>query len=95
MPHSQTSDNTNTNNKSWSFRDQIYLCVKDGNNLRNYSCSVYDSFEQADTYYKQNFVSTNGPSTMVSVSRFWPKSVIPHVLRYKLAESFINVKKVD
>lgn len=90
---SQTGDNK-TNNP-WSLRDQIYLCVKDDNSMRNYSCSPYDSFEQADAYYKQNFVSTDGPrpSTMVSISKIWPKAMISHILQYKLADSFINVRK--
>ena len=80
-------DRTNNTNKSW---DQIYLCVKDDNNLRDFTCSPYDSFEQADAYFKQNFDLPRTQSTMIQVSRILPKQMIPHILRYKLAKSFIN-----
>lgn len=72
---------------SWN---QVYLCVKDDNNLRDYSCSPHKSFEQADAYFKQNFKASQ--STMVEVNGFLPKQLLHHVLKYKLANSFINIK---
>ena len=38
---------------SWSW-NQVYLCVKDDNNVRDYSCSPHGSFELANAFFKQN-----------------------------------------
>lgn len=70
--------------------DDIYLCVR--NRFNEFSCSSHDSFEHADAHYKQKLETGNELSTMIPVSKLWPKPLISDVLRYKLSKTFISVK---
>jgi hypothetical protein len=74
---------------TWAW-NRIYLCTKEKSELIRYSCSPYESFEQADSYYKRNHESGT-LSTMVSLPRLLPQSFHQRALEHKLMNTFIKV----
>jgi len=74
---------------AWAW-NRIYLCTKEKNELIRYSCSPYDTYEQADSYFRKNHESGT-LSTMVSLPRVLPQSFHQHALEHKLVHTFIKV----
>ena len=74
---------------------KIYLCVKMRDNIdffsRRYNCIPFDTYEDADTFYDNNYNKNKvESSTMMPVCKYVPSAFHPAILNYKLAKVFIN-----
>ena len=89
-----TTSNIQRQKSSWRYND-YYLCTinNEKNIVKEYVCSIYDSYEQADQHYKNN-VPYKTVSTMFSVSHFMPNFLRPYYLKHKLANTFIRIKEI-
>lgn len=75
----------------------VYLCVKEKEKTEHYSlnfkCIKFDTYEEADTYYKKNYNRRQEEfSTLMPLCRFIPFYFHESVLNYKLSKLFINAE---
>ena len=74
---------------------EVYLCVKDDsslNSLSKFNCKKFDTYEEADTYYKNKYNHNLNLSTMIPMCKFTPKCLQEKILNYKLSKIFIQSK---
>jgi len=77
----------------------VYLCVKKKEKEKkehyslNFKCIKFDTYEEADTYYKKNYNTRQEEySTLMPFCRFIPSHFHEPVLNYKLSKLFINAE---
>lgn len=77
----------------------VYLCVKEKEKEKiehyflNFKCIKFDTFEEADRYYKQKYNRQQAEySTLMPLCRFIPSYFHEPVLNYKLSKLFINAE---
>ena len=71
----------------------VFLCVKDVKRNK-FTCKEFESFLEADKYFKDNHKNTDCHSTMIPVCKFMPIIAKRQVLQYKLANIFNRVSIV-
>ena len=79
---------------------KIYLCVKLRDKMEyfylNYNCIKFDTYEEADKYYKKSFEDkTIESSTMMPVCKYVPEYFHPMILNYKLSKLFIDAHIIN
>ena len=73
---------------------EVYLCVKDDppNSLNTFNCKKFNTYEEADTYYKNKYNHNMNLSTMIPLCKFTPKCLQQKILNYNLSKVFISSK---
>lgn len=69
-----------------SHINDIYLCV-DNNDLpasANWSCYKFNSYEDADDYFKIAHKENKNRTTLLPVCKYTPSHIVPVVLEWKL-----------
>ena len=75
---------------------KIYLCVKLHDKMEcfslNYNCIKFDTYKEADEYYKEKFENNVrvDSSTLMPVCKYIPEYFHPLILNYKLSKLFID-----
>ena len=72
----------------------IFLCVKKNNDY-DFKCKAFISFSEADRYYDKNYKNTDCNSTILSVCKFFPKTIKYYILQYKVGKIFSPISIVD
>jgi hypothetical protein len=69
----------------------IYLCTK-CKYTQNYNCIKFNSYQDADNYYKKYYINNSEDSTIIPVCKYAPFLLHKYILNYKLSQIFINIK---
>jgi hypothetical protein len=75
---------------------EVYLCVsvkenKNNKFLNKFTCKKFDTYEEADKYYKERYDVVN-VSTMLTMCKFTPTCLKEQILNYKLSKIFTQSK---
>lgn len=74
-----------------SYSD-IYLCYKPNKYNKQFKCIKFNSYEDADQYYKENH--SGKQSTLFPVYKYMPQFMKNMSIHYKLSKTFIHIDKI-
>jgi hypothetical protein len=64
---------------------KVYLCTQMPSSW-TYECRMFNSFQEADAYYTQNYETTRPKSTMLDICKYTPLFLHRPILNYKLGK---------
>jgi hypothetical protein len=95
-PNLNPSPNPNPDHSSDPFFD-IMLCVKTTKFKNCFECQRFDSFLKADEYFKNKYTNKSELicSSMIPISKLYPRFMESYVLEYKLSKQFNKINILD
>ena len=109
VPHLEPFEKPQFQPSDYIFSN-VVLCVKKENNISCFECHKFNTYLEADKYFKKNYINmynktnqpTNQPtnqqpiifSTMFPICKFMPEFLEKRKIQYKTAQIFNGIKLI-
>ena len=70
--------------------ENVFLCIK--KDITHFECQKFNSFIEADKFFRKNYKNIVVTSTMITVFKYFPTFVQDFILNHKLKNLFVKSK---